>query len=701
VANALKSSGLGRLAGKIIVFSGKFSRDDHEDVLRSRAEVLQANIADELDASTNIVVVPDLPGTKSLQKTVASLNAGGAQIKMVDPLGFSGMVLPTRDELLGFIRTGTAAAATFAKAVCRPSDRGHGYRGGDVLATFTGEQFDGLDLTGFNFGGIDFKSCSFVGARIGNTRFPHAVDCDFSKATGSEVKFDVVDRSRFVGAKLERLIIDAHLDGCDFTDARINGAELHEWFFNADTEARPAKTGPVMTNAKLQAAVFCNLNLNRPNFDGADLSGASFVRSRLKSSTFVGAVLCDGHLVGNDLNDADFTNADLSRVNLAESDLTAAVLKNANLDGANLSDAVMSVKSLSQAKNANQTVAVTTAKGPALAALNAVADTATKLTISFEMGRSANSDGIGLEFNSFIGSKGTSNTALLFVRALRNRVDPRNRRGASLAEIMIQGAHVFGHLELRFETLEVSGSKSPKSQKELRELAINAIAEAFAQPIPAAAELTSATKAFRARAREQDSAEKMRREVVKKNTDEQNRLAEKQKQTAKRQIAKKIEKEVGKVTDIATFLKALELRADKSKIDKATKMLKAEKFQLFNDITEAHLNGVVKSQTDADLVYACRIESNGQYACCTQNLNICGGLRGSICKHLLVLIIGLVKAGQLDPSDIDGWIAKTHDTKPELNKETMGEIFIRYKGAEAGEVDWRPTETVPEDYYAV
>jgi hypothetical protein len=109
----------------------------------------------------------------------------------------------------------------------------------------------------------------------------------------------------------------------------------------------------------------------------------------------------------------------------------------------------------------------------------------------------------------------------------------------------------------------------------------------------------------------------------------------------------------------------------------------------------------VKSQTDADLVYACRIESDGQYACCTQNLNICGGLRGSICKHLLVLIIGLVKAGQLDPSSIDTWIAKSHDTKPELNKETMGEIFIRYKGAEAGEVDWRPTETVPEDYYAV
>ena len=60
-----------------------------------------------------------------------------------------------------------------------------------------------------------------------------------------------------------------------------------------------------------------------------------------------------------------------------------------------------------------------------------------------------------------------------------------------------------------------------------------------------------------------------------------------------------------------------------------------------------------------------------------------------------------VQAGELDPTTIDGWIAKTHDVKPELDKEKMGAIFIKYKGAEAGEVDWRPTETVPEDYYAL
>jgi hypothetical protein len=59
------------------------------------------------------------------------------------------------------------------------------------------------------------------------------------------------------------------------------------------------------------------------------------------------------------------------------------------------------------------------------------------------------------------------------------------------------------------------------------------------------------------------------------------------------------------------------------------------------------------------------------------------------------------EGGKLDPGTIDGWVAKTHDAKPQLDKEVMGEIFIRYKGAEAGEVDWRPTETVPEDYYAL
>jgi uncharacterized protein YjbI with pentapeptide repeats len=153
--------------------------------------------------------------------------------------------------------------------------------------------------------------------------------------------------------------------------------------------------------------------------------------------------------------------------------------------------------------------------------------------------------------------------------------------------------------------------------------------------------------------------------------------------------------------DLPTFLKRLEEETDAGKLDKALSMLKADRFRLFAEVQADSVIGIVKSQGDPDLVYSCRLDATGKYACCTQNLNICGGLRGSLCKHLLVLIVGLTQAGQLDPTQTDLWIAASKLQKPELDKELMSETFLRYKGAEAGEVDWRPTETLPEDYYAV
>jgi hypothetical protein len=140
---------------------------------------------------------------------------------------------------------------------------------------------------------------------------------------------------------------------------------------------------------------------------------------------------------------------------------------------------------------------------------------------------------------------------------------------------------------------------------------------------------------------------------------------------------------------------------DPAKLSKAATMLKAERFKLFAKVAPDHLIGVVKSQTDPDLVYSCRLDSKGTYACCTQNLNACGGLRGSPCKHLLVLIVGLAKAGQLDPGQAQSWTQASRGKAPYLDKDTMTATFLQYKGAEAGEVDWRPTETIPEDFYAM
>jgi hypothetical protein len=35
------------------------------------------------------------------------------------------------------------------------------------------------------------------------------------------------------------------------------------------------------------------------------------------------------------------------------------------------------------------------------------------------------------------------------------------------------------------------------------------------------------------------------------------------------------------------------------------------------------------------------------------------------------------------------------------DKDVVTATFLKYKGVEAGEIDWRPTETIPEDFYAL
>jgi hypothetical protein len=156
-----------------------------------------------------------------------------------------------------------------------------------------------------------------------------------------------------------------------------------------------------------------------------------------------------------------------------------------------------------------------------------------------------------------------------------------------------------------------------------------------------------------------------------------------------------------KPTDFAEFLTRLEQATDMAKFAKAMAMLRAERFRLFARVEPDGVIGVVKSQSDPDLVYSCRLGADGKYACCTQNLNFCGGLRGSPCKHLLVLVVGLTRAGELDPAAAHDWTQASRGRKPELDRDAMAATLLKYKGAEAGEVDWRPTETIPEDFYAM
>ena len=150
-----------------------------------------------------------------------------------------------------------------------------------------------------------------------------------------------------------------------------------------------------------------------------------------------------------------------------------------------------------------------------------------------------------------------------------------------------------------------------------------------------------------------------------------------------------------------TFMQRLPQIVDRSSLARALQMLRAERFQLFADSAEDHLVGIVRGQSDPRRIYSCRLAADGSYGCCTQKLNRCGGLRAGPCKHLLVLIVGLAKGGRVDLDAVERWVAASRLRRPDLGRDLLSETLLRYKGVEAGEVDWRPTETIPEDFYAL
>lgn len=154
------------------------------------------------------------------------------------------------------------------------------------------------------------------------------------------------------------------------------------------------------------------------------------------------------------------------------------------------------------------------------------------------------------------------------------------------------------------------------------------------------------------------------------------------------------------VTDFDGFLNKIRHDFDEPRVTKALQMLKKDRFQLFSEETDDGVLGVIKSQRDSELVYACKLGSEGTFSCCTQNLYPCGGLRGALCKHILCLIIGLTKAGQLDPGETTRRVIASKSSTPCIHDELITDLFMKYASASVGEIDWRPTETIPEDYFS-
>jgi hypothetical protein len=153
--------------------------------------------------------------------------------------------------------------------------------------------------------------------------------------------------------------------------------------------------------------------------------------------------------------------------------------------------------------------------------------------------------------------------------------------------------------------------------------------------------------------------------------------------------------------DFAGFISQLYGNVDEGKLGRALDMLRKDRFKLYANIDEEKLVGVVRSQSGSGSVYASWLTHDGKYGCSQPDLSDCMGLQGSTCKHLMVLVCGLARTGQIPMTKALEWVRAAHKSGPKANHELCAETLLQYKGAEAGEVDWRPTETIPEDFYAL
>jgi uncharacterized protein YjbI with pentapeptide repeats len=691
---------LAAMAGKRITFAGRFTRLFRWQLERVQAlaEAQQGRITDKLDASTHYLIVAEWSEGKGAQQEAVKLNTTGAAIQVLNLDAFEKLVEPTADQLTAIIRGGHTNAELLTIAL----GGRHAYMAltQGVRNRIVSESFDDLDLSNFNFVWLAFENCSFKRAKLVQTQFGGCVGCDFTQANCQSINFR-----------------DAA--GCQFCECNLTGGHIHGTFDNTDCSGAILDSAQIFTarhrpgghvsragakcvsfrGASLRKASLQLVELERPDFQSATLQGARLDACVFNSADFSRADLQHADMSECRFPQANFTSAALCGANFSDCSLTGARFDDADLEGADLSGASLDGADLSKAKNFAASAAPAGAVGPALTELDSLGRQARYIKVQFKY--EAPSGGELHRATVHIGPMHYVWGTELSHEANRRTSNSRTAAPRTASAILLQVAARIKKFAVHYQTLEVKSTKSPKTGKSLRDLLVRSLAEARGEPPPAADQLAAAIKAHRQQLRAANAGQLEEREQAKKQREESKKKLEAEKKKELKKLEKTIEKKVGKITDIATFLKALELRADPQKIDKATRMLKADRFKLFNDVTEDHLSGVVKSQSDPDLLYACRIHKGGAYACCTQNMNICGGLRGSVCKHLLVLIVGLVKAGQLDPGVIDSWISKTHGAKPALDKEIMGEIFLKYKGAEAGEIDWRPTETLPEDFYAV
>jgi uncharacterized protein YjbI with pentapeptide repeats len=184
------------------------------------------------------------------------------------------------------------------------------------------------------FASINLRGAELGGLHLGCKRRPLTglSGCaDFQKADLQEANLTLAG---FSGAGMDHADLrKAKLTSANFSDAQLRGADL-----GGVATARPAHFQGAhmhritLVQAELDGADFTDASLSRAEADEADLSSANFHRASLRASRFKHADLRDANFRGANMTDVDLTSADLRGADFTRADLRNAVFTDVCFD---------------------------------------------------------------------------------------------------------------------------------------------------------------------------------------------------------------------------------------------------------------------------------------------------------------------------------------------------------------------------------
>jgi hypothetical protein len=134
---------------------------------------------------------------------------------------------------------------------------------------------------------------------------------------------------------------------------------------------------------------------------------------------------------------------------------------------------------------------------------------------------------------------------------------------------------------------------------------------------------------------------------------------------------------LNRTVDFRGFISQLERAIGDDRMDRARVLLREDRFLLCHELSDAHIGGVVLSKADPPRRHACRLDRDGRYMCCTEDLEPCPQQDGKPCEHLLGVILLFVQVGMVDATQLSGWIRRADGKAADLDRDAMTASFAR------------------------